>query len=142
MTGEQEVLKELDEEQLNGPLLMQQGLKLTNGDRQNTHGDWVENHERIAEYWSTHLKKRITGSDVCKMLTMMKFARDESGSLNADDFRDASVYAARAYDCRLAEVAEDSRDVVGEYTRAVYERAVSERNDAELEYIFDRPAAK
>ena len=80
--------------------ILEAGIKLTTGDRQETHGDFVANHEKIAELWSVFLGVKIHAWQVAICMTLVKVARTVSGGkANADDFLDGSVYTAGAWEC-------------------------------------------
>lgn len=92
--------------------ILESAGKLVSGDRQNTHGDKLQNHKAIARIWSAYLEniveagrdpRRLTGEDVANMMEGMKIARRINGDFNLDDYLDGAGYAAVAGECAAAE---------------------------------------
>lgn len=77
------------------PTILEEAASLIEGDRNDSHGDYVIEAHRIAEMWSV-----ITGYDIAPelvplMMVGMKVCRASSaGRLNRDDFVDIAGYAA------------------------------------------------
>lgn len=75
---------------------------LVGGDRDRQHGAKRDNFARIAVVWNAWLDVRkdaaapLDAHDVGVMMSLMKLARTQSGSLNLDDYVDACGYAACA----------------------------------------------
>lgn len=76
---------------------------LVGGDRQETHGDKVDNHQKIAAVWNGILfaagkgsEKPLDAHDVANMMEALKIARRYSGRFNIDDYIDGAGYAACA----------------------------------------------
>lgn len=76
---------------------------LVGGDRQQTHGDKVENHEKIAAVWNGILAAAgkspaspLDAHDVANLMEGLKLARRYSGRFNVDDYIDGAGYAACA----------------------------------------------
>lgn len=75
---------------------------LVSGDRAKTHGDKTSNFNNIASLWTAwlgihhDLSRPLRGSDVAKMMVLLKLARMEGGAFNVDDSVDAAGYAAIA----------------------------------------------
>lgn len=75
---------------------------LVGGDRDRQHGAKKDNFDRIAAVWNAWLSIRrdkaapLSAHDVGVMMSLMKFARTQSGALNLDDYIDACGYAACA----------------------------------------------
>ena len=84
--------------------ILEKATELVSGDRQNTHGDKVTNHQNIARMWNAHLHnanilpedKHLTPQDVALMMAGLKLARAAHGALNMDDYVDLAGYAACA----------------------------------------------
>jgi hypothetical protein len=78
---------------------------LVGGDRAMTHGDMAENLGRVADLWSAYLGRRLdcglTAVDVGQMMVLLKVARTQGGTVNADDFIDQCGYAACAGEIAL-----------------------------------------
>tara|TARA_R110002020_G_scaffold50572_1_gene142693 strand:- start:3276 stop:3569 length:294 start_codon:yes stop_codon:yes gene_type:complete len=68
--------------------------KLVSEERAVQHGDFHFLHERIAELWSVYLKTTITPQQVAFCMVLLKVARDELGTFNPDDGKDATAYTA------------------------------------------------
>jgi exopolysaccharide biosynthesis protein len=86
--------------------ILNKAIKLVDGDRKDTHGDMVENHENIARLWNGYLWNvdTLTGSDVANMMEILKVARRKLGALNADDYVDGGGYSGVSYECKIAEL--------------------------------------
>ena len=69
---------------------------LVGGDRDNQHGDKVENHQNIARLWNAYLGPRmddhLSALDVALMMALLKIARTKSGAHNIDDYIDGAGY--------------------------------------------------
>lgn len=77
------------------------GANLVGGDRQQTHGDKVQNHQNIANLWNAILACKgidpsLTPLDVANMMEALKIARRYAGAHNLDDYIDGVGYAAVA----------------------------------------------
>lgn len=70
------------------------------GDREDTHGDKVENHANIAALWSAYLGVPITAHDAALMMALLKIARTKAGDFNPDDYVDGAGYMACAAEIR------------------------------------------
>ncbi len=74
--------------------------ELVGGDREKTHGTKVKNFANIATMWNAFLAVRkdpakpLDAEDVGHMMGLLKIARTQHGSFNADDYVDAVGYAA------------------------------------------------
>tara|TARA_X000000950_G_scaffold214758_1_gene258375 strand:+ start:1429 stop:1692 length:264 start_codon:yes stop_codon:yes gene_type:complete len=66
--------------------------QLVNEDRNKQHGDITENHINIAKLWSAYKGVEFTAHEVAIMMTLLKIARTKQGSVNPDDYIDASGY--------------------------------------------------
>lgn len=73
---------------------------LVAGDRNRTHGDKRDNHEKIAALWNAYILIRrnpladLEAPDVAIMMALLKIARMELGEHNPDDAVDAAGYIA------------------------------------------------
>jgi len=79
-----------------------EAARLVNGDRNATHGDMMKNHQNIADLWNAYIGNRpnwegeLTAVDVALMMALLKVARTQTGTFNADDYTDLCGYAAIA----------------------------------------------
>ena len=55
--------------------ILQEAMRLINGDRAKDYGDAYMNHERIAKLWSVVLNKEVTVKDVMMCMLCVKIAR-------------------------------------------------------------------
>ena len=55
--------------------ILDEAKRLTHSDRQDTYGDPLTNHQRIADLWSVYLETEITPSQVALCLCLVKIAR-------------------------------------------------------------------
>jgi hypothetical protein len=76
---------------------------LVSGDRNKSHGDVLDNHERIAEVWNGILRAAgkptemaLDAHDVANLMEGLKIARRYAGGYNPDDYIDGSGYSAVA----------------------------------------------
>lgn len=76
---------------------------LVSGDRERTHGNKTDNHQRIASVWNGILiaagkqpHRPLDAHDVANLMEGMKIARRYSGSFNVDDYVDGAGYASVA----------------------------------------------
>jgi len=76
---------------------------LVSGDRERTHGNKTDNHQRIAAVWNGILlaagkqpRHALNAHDVANLMEGMKIARRYAGSFNVDDYVDGAGYAAVA----------------------------------------------
>ena len=89
---------------MNAAEIATKAASLVSGEREQTHGTKVENFDNIAHLWNAWLYVRfgrginvwLGGHDVAKLMALLKIARMESGTFNADDFVDCAGYAAIA----------------------------------------------
>ncbi len=83
--------------------LLRDAANLVDGDRNRTHGDKIENHRRIADYWNVFLSHRpdkpLTPADVATLMVLLKVSRSQYGAHNVDDFVDMAGYAGVAGEC-------------------------------------------
>ena len=70
------------------------------------HGEKHLNVSNIARFWNAYLETRgnvnapLNKFEVCLMMTLLKIARTQSGTNNADDLLDAIGYLAMAHEMR------------------------------------------
>jgi len=87
---------------MNTTKILEQTKKLVSTDREDKHGDKVQNHENIARLWSgfiqnkTKLNIQLLPEDVANMMALLKIARTQAGQHNIDDYVDACGYSAIA----------------------------------------------
>lgn len=83
--------------------------KILNGDRQREYGSPDKSLETIAKLWTTYIHTsldvdlKITPSDVCMMMVLLKVAR-QSNSKDRDSYRDIIGYSAIAGDLLHKEI--------------------------------------
>lgn len=89
-------------------LVLEAGLSLTTGDRNQMYGEPVQNMQDIAHLWQAYLDGRmknseghlrLTGEDVAHMCTLMKMARSFQRVMHVDNYIDAATYQAIAAEC-------------------------------------------
>ena len=78
--------------------ILETSLNLVSGNRNDTHGDKLRNHQNIADLWSAYLSIEISPMQVATLMVLLKVARTKEGSHNIDDYVDACGYAAIAGD--------------------------------------------
>lgn len=97
----------LAQDTMNAVDLIEKAAELVGGDRATTHGDKHRNFANIAALWNAYLQPKqgalISPSDVGIMMTLLKIARTQSGSINLDDFVDAVGYIACSGEIATAE---------------------------------------
>lgn len=87
---------------MNTTEILETSKNLVSNDRNDKHGDKVDNHENIARLWSgfiqnkTKLNINILPEDVANMMALLKIARTQAGQHNPDDYVDACGYSAIA----------------------------------------------
>ena len=87
---------------MNTTKILEQTKKLVSTDREDKHGDKVENHENIARLWTgyiqnkTKLRISLLPEDVANLMALLKIARTQAGHHNIDDYVDACGYSAIA----------------------------------------------
>lgn len=71
---------------------------LVSDSRQNTYGDFYDNHERIAGLWSEYLmlEERLTPEQVAVCMALVKISRIANDSTHTDNYIDAIAYIAGA----------------------------------------------
>ena len=72
------------------------------GDRNDTHGDFADHFETVSEFWTVFLRgklkdgEKVTPSDVCVLMTLLKVGRIQTGAPIKDHFVDAVGYLSLA----------------------------------------------
>ena len=85
---------------MNTTKILEQTKKLVSTDREDKHGDKVENHENIARLWTGYLQNKtkltinVLPEDVANLMALLKIARTQEGEHNLDDYIDACGYLA------------------------------------------------
>ena len=74
--------------------ILDEAKRLTQSDRQDTYGDPLTNHQRIADLWSVYLETEITPSQVALCLCLVKIARLIQTPDHIDSFIDLAAYGA------------------------------------------------
>ncbi len=87
---------------------------LVTGARAATHGPMKDNHDKIALIWGAYLRARrdpdapLMSSDVTHMMCLLKIARTQTGTINADDYVDLAGYAGLSAEITAVEAAEEN----------------------------------
>ena len=87
---------------MNTTKILEQTKKLVSKDREDKHGNKVENHENIARLWSGYIQNKakllinLLPEAVANMMELLKIARPQAGQHNIDDYVDACGYSAIA----------------------------------------------
>jgi hypothetical protein len=76
--------------------LLETAKNLVTGNREQTHGPKLENHQNIASLWSAYLGREISPLDVALMMALVKIGRTKCGAHNPDDYVDLIGYGAVA----------------------------------------------
>jgi len=85
---------------MNTTKILEQTKKLVSTDREDKHGDKVQNHENIARLWTGYLQNKtkltinVLPEDVANLMALLKIARTQEGEHNLDDYIDACGYLA------------------------------------------------
>ena len=74
--------------------ILNKAASLVSGDRAKQHGDYTQQHKRVADLWSAYLNTPISAKEVAFCMVLLKISRDEVGSPNPDDGVDASAYTS------------------------------------------------
>jgi len=87
---------------MNTTKILEQTKKLVSTDREDKHGDKVQNHSNIARLWSSYIQNKtqlnisLLPEDVANLMALLKIARTQAGQHNIDDYVDACGYSAIA----------------------------------------------
>ena len=79
---------------MNRKEILKQAGNLVSGKRAKEYGDSFENHERIAQMWSTILGKKITVSQVYTCMIAVKLSRLIETPYHKDSWIDICGYGA------------------------------------------------
>ncbi len=74
--------------------LLDEAKNLVNGPRAKDYGDAYENHERVAQLWSTILGQDVSVSQVYQCLMALKLARLIVSPTHTDSWVDIAGYAS------------------------------------------------
>lgn len=88
-------------------------------DSRDTHGDAVENQQHIAHGWTWYLRgigvldfdEELTGSDVGRMMALLKMSRAATGEEDIDHDRDIAGYGSISGACQVARGDADIEDL-------------------------------
>jgi hypothetical protein len=89
--------------------LLEKGIELTGGDRNETYGPPWDNLTACAQLWEAYIgakfgaELKMTAEDVAHMMQLVKMTRTFHGSYHADNYLDNAVYGAIAGECRQHE---------------------------------------
>ena len=72
--------------------ILDEAKRLTHSDRQDTYGDPLTNHQRIADLWSVYLETEISPSQVALCLCLVKIARLIETPDHLDSIIDLAAY--------------------------------------------------
>jgi hypothetical protein len=86
------------------PETLKTAASLVGGDRQASHGDPRDTHQRIAMLWSAYLGAKgtyvlLTAQDAAMMMSLMKMARAIGNPAHDDSYVDAAAYIGIAAEC-------------------------------------------
>jgi len=113
-------------------------------DSRDTHGDAVESHQHVAQGWTWYLRgtgvlgedEQLTGSDVGRMMPIVKMSRAAVGTEDVDHDRDIAGYGAISAACQVArgeaELEELQEHVSGDEATSSGSSATSERRTDEV----------
>jgi hypothetical protein len=73
--------------------ILEEALKLVNGDRQQNYGDIHDSFNRIAGFWSAYLGIHVDIFDVAKMMILLKVSRAKDNN-HIDSYIDIAGYVA------------------------------------------------
>lgn len=95
-------MSEASQKQITAEGILRSAAYLIGGDRNAQHGDRSVCLSNIATLWNAYLEVRrdpgskLAGRDVAIMMSLLKIARMESGSVNPDNAIDGAGYLALA----------------------------------------------
>lgn len=95
-------MSEAPQKQITAEGILRNAADLISGDRNDQHGDRSVCLSNIATLWNAFLEVRrdhgskLTPKDVAIMMSLLKIARMESGSVNPDNAIDGAGYLALA----------------------------------------------
>jgi hypothetical protein len=125
---------ELSGDQLAGNICDDVGKLLTQS--RDSHGDAVENQEHIAEAWNWYLQGRLnaslTGTDVARMMQLLKISRAVVGhGYQLDHDRDTVGYGAIAAACSVSRGVAGKSDALNHRQEQEQEQEQQQRQEAE-----------
>jgi hypothetical protein len=71
-----------------------EAARLVGGERSKKHGEYIAQHQRVADLWSAYLGVEVSAANVAFCMTLIKISRSEIGEHNPDDGVDAAAYVA------------------------------------------------
>jgi len=80
--------------------ILAEAIAITTGDRNDSYGDPLPNHERIAAIWSVILGMEITATQAALCMAGMKLARLAYDPNHTDSYIDGAAYLAIAAECQ------------------------------------------
>jgi len=81
--------------------VLQVAQELTHGDRDQTYGNPIVNHRRIAELWTAALGHPVTAQQVAICMALVKVSRLVQTPKHMDSYIDAAAYFGIAAECAL-----------------------------------------
>ena len=95
--------------------ILQKSIELVSNDRASQHGDYLENHQNIADLWTVYLRMhkliskdtKIEPDHVAELIQLQKIARGALGDFVLDNHIDGASYAAIAGACRYRRLKPD-----------------------------------
>ncbi len=84
-------------------VLLETAIELTCGDRNESYGSPVENHQHIADIFNAVSGHKITAREAALFQICVKLARCRTSPNKADNYVDGMAYFGIAFECALAE---------------------------------------
>jgi|15BtaG_2_1085339.scaffolds.fasta_scaffold01693_5 hypothetical protein len=84
-------------------LLLEEAIRLTCGDRNESYGDTVENHEQIAAIFNAVTGHKITPREAAMFQICVKLARCRTSPNKGDNYVDGMAYFGIAFECAMSE---------------------------------------
>lgn len=87
--------------------IAEKAANIVSGDRAQSHGNMHHHFASVALLWNAYMMARrdtsapLRATDVPHMMALLKIARTQSGTVNADDFIDGAGYLACAGEVAL-----------------------------------------
>ena len=81
-------------------LMLEDGAKLVDGDRNKQHGARHQNFSLIAKFWEVLFDIPIPAWKVARAMELVKISRDMNGSPSPDNALDGAVYSAMSWELR------------------------------------------
>ena len=79
---------------MNRAELLDKCKEIVMGARQENYGSPESNFQKIADYWTLYLQKKVEAHDVALMMVLMKLARLHNKADHEDSWIDIAGYAA------------------------------------------------